>query len=88
MPEVLNVEGVGNGRQQCTEFGRFSIALPAQEHEAEGTPAVYTAPAVPNSNIPALLGLRSLRQLRTILDIVNNEIHFLGPGDATLQLPP
>ncbi|CAK0843546.1 unnamed protein product [Prorocentrum cordatum] len=88
MPEVLNVEGVGNGRQQCTEFGRVPIALPAQEHETEGTPAVYTAPVVPNSNIPALLGLRPFRQLRTVFDIVNNKNHFLGPGDATFQLPP
>ena len=33
MREVLNVEGVGNGRQQCVKFGRFPIAMPAQEHE-------------------------------------------------------
>ncbi|CAK0892729.1 unnamed protein product, partial [Prorocentrum cordatum] len=26
--------------------------------------------------------------LRTMLDIFNNCIHFLGPGDAAIQLPP
>ena len=88
MREVLNVEGVGNGRQQCAQFGRFPIALPAQERESAGIPAVYTARIVPDPDIPALLGLRSLRQLRALLDIVNNRIHFLGPGDATIQLPP
>eukprot|EP00959_Pyramimonas_sp_CCMP1952_P186807 3906390-Pyramimonas_sp.AAC.1 len=69
MREALNVEGVGIGRQQCAPFGRFPIVPPAQEHDSAGIPAVYTAPTVPYSDIPALLGLRSLRQLRALLDI-------------------
>ncbi|CAK0843904.1 unnamed protein product, partial [Prorocentrum cordatum] len=88
MRAVLNVEGVGNGRQQCAQFGGFPIALPVRGHESAGTPAVYAAPIVPESDMPALLGLRSLRQLRAPLDIANNRIHFLGPGDAAIQLPP
>ena len=35
--------------------------------------------------LPGLLGLASLENRRAILDLVNHELHFLGPGDFNLE---
>ena len=52
--------------------------------------SVYRAPAVQNSDLPGLLGLASLRDLRVILDLNKLTLHFCGPGDYDLEksLPP
>lgn len=36
------------------------------------------------SLLPGLLGLTALENRRSILDLVNNHLHFLGPGDFDL----
>ena len=38
------------------------------------------------SFLPALLGMVSLERMRTILDMVNRRIHFLGPGDFEIGI--
>ena len=59
------------------------------------TNCVYTScdfdtPTMRDSMLPGLLGLTSMKQRRAILDMVNNQLHFLGPGDFDLlqALPP
>ena len=47
-------------------------------------------PTVHNSDLPGLLGLTALRNNKAIIDFDNLRLHFLGPGDSTLErsLPP
>eukprot|EP00974_Lingulodinium_polyedra_P055802 5366255-Lingulodinium_polyedra.AAC.1 len=49
--------------------------------KGDGTASLerYTAPAVPNSVIPALLGLRSRVDKRALLDVGNKKPYICGP---------
>ena len=38
--------------------------------------------------MPPLLGLRSLKANRVILDLVKNEMIICGPGDCKIEPPP
>ena len=48
----------------------------------------FESPCVPHSELPALLGLASMSNNRAVLDMVSNQLHFCGPGDVKLTLPP
>ena len=61
-----------------TVVDEFSVA-----HTCE-----YKAPVVEDSPIPALLGNRSLHNLRAILDMVNDRLYLCGEGDVQFTPPP
>ena len=83
----LTVSGVGKGSQQASHNVRIPYACKTLSggRYAQG---VFEAPCVPESQLPALLGLASMKKQRTVLDLVNNQMHFCGPGEITLNLPP
>jgi hypothetical protein len=84
--KALNVMGVGNGAQSCHFDTTIPIALRRQDGSvANGN---FTAPMVPSSNLPALLGLDALKEQKAVLDIGNRMLHFVGPGDVEIVLPP
>ena len=80
---VLGVSGVGEGVQRC---GYDSI-LPLDLAQSNGkvTTSTFTAATVPNSGLPALMGLQSLLANRCILDLVNLKMYFCGPSEVDLQ---
>jgi len=84
----LHVSGVGNGSQEC----QFNVKLPVAFKQVDGrhSKGTFQIPTVPNSELPGLLGLQSMRERKTILDLHNLQIHFLGPADYDLStnLPP
>ena len=59
---------------------------------ADGTYShgTFEAPTVADSNLPALLGLRALRQRRCVIDLNTLKLHVCGPADydLTQALPP
>ena len=63
--------------------------LSSGEHDL---PSTFTAPVIGDdehpSRVPALLGIRSMKKNRTVIDLVNGEIHVCGPGDVRMDLPP
>ena len=70
----------------CSRDCRMPIAITRSDGSiAQGT---FSSPVVTASGCPALLGLRSLQENRAILDLGKNMLHFVGPGEATLVLPP
>jgi hypothetical protein len=81
----LNVMGVGNGSQQCP-FD-CTTALGLQRTDGTCVEATYTAPIVPGSDLPALLGLDALMSQRALLDLTTLKLHFVGPGTLQLDLP-
>ena len=85
-PTPLNVMGVGNGAQTC----EYDACVPLALERTDGTfvKADYTAPIVENSELPMLMGLDTLREQRAILDLHSLQLHFCGPGDTKLDLPP
>jgi len=81
----LNVMGVGNGSQSCP-FD-CTTALGLQRTDGTRVAATYTAPVVPGSDLPALLGLDALMAQRALLDLTTLQLHFIGPGNLQLDLP-
>ena len=78
----LAISGVGHGSQKCTHNCLFPIAIKTSNGYMKGT---FEAPTVPKSNLPALLGLDSLRRLRAVIDCRTMKVHFIGPGDFDIQ---
>ena len=77
MDHPLNVSGVGRESQQARHALGIDFALHGQS--ADGVPCSYTAPVIPESNLPPLLGLKSLQGKRAI------EFRC-SPGMQVLQL--
>ena len=84
----LDVSGIGNGSHKCTH--KCKIPLASQRSDGTICRATFDTPAIPNSQVPALLGLDSLRISRAIIDLNTLRLHMCGPGDYKLDeiLPP
>ena len=84
----LQVAGVGHG----TQGAKYDVNIPVALKTAAGDfkDGNFDAPCIADSDIPGLLGLRSLEENRSLLDTVNSKLYFLGPGDYDLMamLPP
>ena len=78
----LEVGGIGSGTQSAYKSGQHCIGL------SDGTDAVFTSPILPNSGTPALLGQKSLKRMRCVLDCFNNKLYMIGPGGYTLKPSP
>ena len=79
----MRVEGVGTGSQAAANSSQVQIGI-------NGDLGTYTAPVIPDSDLPPLLGLRTLRSQRAILDMSGPEAELIlpGPGGFKLQLSP
>jgi len=84
----LQVAGVGHG----TQGAKYDVNIPVALKTSSGDfkDGNFDAPCIADSDIPGLLGLRSLEENRSLLDTVNSKLYFLGPGDYDLMsmLPP
>jgi hypothetical protein len=78
----LQVGGIGSGTQTATSKVTIPINL------GRGNKASFTAPELPNSSIPGLLGRRALKEHRVLLDCFNNKFIMVGPGGYELKLSP
>ena len=78
----LSVGGVGKGSQTCTETADVPIAL------ADGGGGNYLSPVVRNSQMPALLGNKTMTRMRTILNLGDGKFIIPGPGAVVIKLPP
>ena len=83
----LNVSGVGNGSQKCTHDVHLPLAFLTTKRVSK---AIFRTPCVPNSELPALLGLQSIKNARGIIDTNTNMLYMVGQGDYDLarMLPP
>ena len=82
MPNPLTVEGVGQGSQSCAQMASVPMAL------SSGEQARYQAPIIPNSNVPALLGLATMERQHAIIDTHGQAYIVPGKGRIKIQLPP
>ena len=77
--------GVGHGSQGCTHDCQLPVML--RQENGTYTSGIFEAPIVPNSDLPGLLGLRSMQKARVVLDLTSNRMHLCGPGAVELSLP-
>jgi len=82
MRNQLVVGGVGTGTQTATQKVVHRIGL------AGGREANYKTPVLPNSGTPALLGQRSLRKMRALIDCFTGRLYFIGPEDYQIKVSP
>ena len=78
----FRVGGVGNGTNTATKRVTTEIGI---DHERNG---MYTAPELPNSRVPGLLGRRSMKMNRVLIDCFNNRFFAIGQGGYVLKLSP
>ena len=81
LAQPLHIQGVGHGHQQCIWSARIPIATPCViDGEERSSRHFFEAPVVggPGAGLPALLGLKSLREKGAIL--------VMSPRDAELRL--
>jgi hypothetical protein len=81
LQQPMAVEGVGKASQTATEAGRVLVGV-------AGHMGSYTAPVIPNSDLPPLLGMRTLEGRKAIQDVGSKKLIFPGPGGAHMQLSP
>ena len=91
LQKTLAVEGVGNGSQIAQERVSvpgviLSATGPDQPHGGVHD-ATFESPMIPGSPLPALLGLRSLKRQRAILDMGNNTLWLCQPGYVDITPP-
>ena len=81
--EAMQVQGVGKGSQQAVTATQVPIGI-------GGDLATFTAPVISDSDLPPLLGLKTLRTYRAILDMSGSKAELIlpGPGGFELKLSP
>ena len=80
----ISIEGVGTNPDRCENAVRVPL------HMADGEAATFDAPVIPNSSVPALLGMRSLAAKRAVVDVSAKPTthHALGRACAAALLAP
>ena len=79
----LNVSGVGKGSQKCLHNCKLPVAL--NKVGGGALSANFETPVVPDSELPALLGLDTVRRCRGIIDTNTLRLYLLGPGEYNIE---
>lgn len=82
----LSVSGVGKEAQQARDAMIVEFQLMGQNEEV--IQASYCAPVIDNSNLPPLLGLKSLVAKRALLDMRSRLLIFPGQGGVEVKCSP
>ena len=83
----MRVEGVGKGSQPCTGEVRVPICLKASDGTTRPN-LHYEASYIAESEIPALLGLNTLKKRKAVLDCFNGILFEMGADEYQITLPP
>ena len=81
--QPLNISGVGPGSISCDRDCRLPLAL--NQVGLGSVPASFRAPIIPNSHLPPLLGIDTLRAYRSIIDTNTSRIYLLGSGTYDIE---
>ena len=74
--------GIGHGTQEAYYDVTHPICLGA------GRLDQYVAPELPDARTPALLGQRSMKKLRCLIDTFTGKLFLVGPGGYEIRLSP
>ena len=84
--QPLSFSGVGKSSQQADRA--LSVDFQLSNTENGTTRCSYTAPVIPNSELPPLLGLKSLQSKRAVLDTYGKLLILPGPGGIEIRCSP
>ena len=77
----MSVGGVGKGRQEAQHGITCKLGV-------SGQPWVFQAPVLPESEVPALLGVRTLKKRRAVMDCFTGRLYVVGAGGYKMMLSP
>jgi hypothetical protein len=78
----LDIGGVGKNNQTATQQAELPCAFKG------GYRSVFKTPIVPESDLPALLGLELLDSSSAVIDSRHNRLILPGPGGYKMSLSP
>ena len=81
LANALSVGGVGKGRQQADRGVTCKLGV-------AGKPWTFQAPMLPESDVPALLGVRTLKKQRAVMDCFTGRLYLIGAGGYKMSLSP
>ena len=85
----IGIQGVGDKAPEAKHLvevpGAFRCSIDQQHVDHDG---IFTAPEIPDSDIPFLLGRRSLKGLRAVLDMVNEKLYLMSSSQFHIEAPP
>jgi hypothetical protein len=74
---------VGKHAHECHEYGVVPLGIRELEMDGE-----FTAPIIPDSDVPGLLGLASLTEKSAILNCQSRQLLLPGPGGVEIKMSP
>jgi hypothetical protein len=83
---TLPVNGVGNGSQVATHDCTVPVGL--EQTDGSIVTGTFTAPTINHSDLPALLGLDTLRASNAVLDLRTLKLYMCGPAGAEISPGP
>ena len=86
LSKPLNVQGVGNGSQEAGSSQEVKFRVDCET--TDGITGSFISPIVQNSELPPLLGLKSLRKCQAILDTAQQKLILPGPGGVQMKYSP
>ena len=86
LTKPLNVQGVGNGSQEAGTSQEVKFRVDCET--TDGITGSFISPIVQNSELPPLLGLKSLRKCQAILDTAQQKLILPGPGGVQMTYSP
>ena len=82
MDNAITVGGGGKEAPTCRHKATLPVALDRGER------GCYEAPEIPDSEVPALLGMRSPDAMGAVIDCRNGRLYRVGPGGYQIKLSP
>ena len=77
---------MGNGTQTASHEVVLTAGL--QDTSGQFYEEQYSAPCIPNSNLPGLMGIKSLKRNDALIRCKTGEMWFLGPGGVEIKTSP
>ena len=87
LSKTLSVAGVGSGGQSTDVTHRVDLSV-HDEITGESVKCAFTAPVIEGSDLPPLLGLKSLRRMHAVVDCGQQLLVLPGPGGLKHDYPP
>jgi hypothetical protein len=82
LAEERSCQGVGTGSQSATQTAKVPLMMPG------GLEGTFETMVLNESDLPALLGYKSLNKMRALIDTDSNKLILVGPGGYELKLSP
>ncbi|CAE7415795.1 unnamed protein product [Symbiodinium sp. CCMP2592] len=87
LSKTLSVAGVGSGGQSTDVTHRVDLSV-HDEITGDSVKCAFTAPVIEGSDLPPLLGLKSLRRMNAVVDCGQQLLVLPGPGGLKHEYPP